>query len=1072
MMKRLLLLMMGGVCLGLSMQAQTELPAPVFKLDFEGAETVADFGGIQHGDGAIVQSEDKHFGTYYQNMPNATGSSNRTNFLEVTTTAWNDIYETNSTELTIGFWVNPTVANEKSIVNYWGPLFNGYNQAGCAGSTWPCSFEVRYGGQIHGNNNGSWYDNNHDAIMTEVMKWSVQIKATDEAGEELEGSNFEGNWHYFTTVYTQVDQTSMNFKLYVDGQLQIDQNETVSGDGNMWAQMPKLDRFCIGGNSFNWIDPDNAYAYDDVVFYSTALDEDQIQLIIDMKKGNLDVDEQLELVRTQLIQTKNDLENYVYLMDYTVYLSLTDISTWLEENIGDEYGYTTEEEINEAMNKIVAKKQEIVGIVTAYEAASTLLTRYEEYRDNTEYAGKDDFTAAIGTARTAIADPTSTATIAEAMRALEVAKAAYLFSQTGSVIDVTRIINDPWFIDEPYEPIVDGEGNATYPGDADEMRKHLSHEDWIMTTTLPGSTDLQYYFTNGRSTSNLFHSSTVADGVLDLQQTLKNLKPGYYGLSADMSSTSEPTNNHLYATAGSVTQKSPVPTTMNGSWESGDVPGKWVTLTTDKIYVGEDGTLTIGATSTTDGTQYKGWFCVTNFQLTYYGTEIDLTDDLDAKKNAATNAIAQLVLKGDKSEAQTEYEGIVGSTETQDFEKISQLTDFITKVNETAAKEKTFVRVQTLRDLQDKEEDTSAKTIYGHGATTIQAALDSETATVRDFDGLEALYNAYVKYVPSIKAAKTWPAEAVTSQVAAYVTAANGATVKSLTEKQAELLALMKSTIPTMEASETAPKDITGLIVNPSFDGDTRDGWDSTYDGGTTATSQGEVEFYNNNLFNLSQVITALPKGAYQLKASGFYRDGNNYQTIVANYTTKATDGENELNETLYEQHANVKLYVDDHEKAMTSIASANISIAIDDEETPTTYFDYYGNENDLTQFYTLLDAEADPRVYYPYWMWDAYDMITNRGFYDDNKVDFMVWAETQDVTIGAKKVGHIEGDWAILDKFRLFYLGQDVPTGIETVKEAVGPSKAAKNGKFFKDGQIVIVKDGRMYNVAGQAVK
>ena len=178
------------------MQAQS-LPRPVYMLDFEGAKAVADFGGIQHGDGALVESEDAHFGTYYQNMPNGSAATNRVNFLEVPTDAWVSIYAKDTKTLSIGFWVNATVANEKSIGNYWGPLFNGYNEGGCAGATWPCSYEVRYGGQVHGNNNGAWYDNNHDDVMEDVMKWSVQ---------SAEKPDFADNWHYFTTVYSNVDQ--------------------------------------------------------------------------------------------------------------------------------------------------------------------------------------------------------------------------------------------------------------------------------------------------------------------------------------------------------------------------------------------------------------------------------------------------------------------------------------------------------------------------------------------------------------------------------------------------------------------------------------------------------------------------------------------------------------------------------------------------------------------------------------------------------------------------------------------------------------------------------------------------
>ncbi len=1062
-MKKSLLLAVGGAIMGLSLHAQSTLPVPVYLLDFEGATQVGDFGGIQHGDGAIVQSEDTYFGTYYQNNPNWTVSSVRVNFLEVPTTAWSTIYNKGTAALTVGFWVNATVGNEKGFGNYWGPLFNGYNEGGCAGATWPCSFEVRYGGQIHGNNNGSWYDNNHDDIMAEVMKWSIQNEVKPD---------FADNWHYFTTVYTQVDQASMNYKLYVDGQLKIDQDETVSGGGNMWAQMPKLDRFCIGGNSFNWPDPDNVYAYDDVAFYAEALSEDQIQLIINLKLDQLTPDEKVIVAQSQVESSKVEFENYLTELDMTTFATLTEnMNNWSGDI--DPMSYETVEACNEIIKEIQAKRDETEAVVKAYEEAMALISLYDVYRNNTLYAGTTAFADAISTAEDAIADPTSTATIAAAVETLKAERVTYVFTQTGDVIDVTRVISYPWFIEEAYEPTVDGEGHVTY---AEGAANHLTKEGWTLSASdaLKGATDLAIYFTNGRSTANLFHSSTVAGGVLDVQQTVTGLKAGYYELSADMSSTSAPTNNHVYATAGSVTKVSAVPSsTAYTPWTDDHT---WETVTTDKVQVGEDGVLTIGATATTDGTQYKGWFCVTNFQLKYYGTEYDMSEDVTEKKSDAESAIAQLILKGDKTNEQTEYEGIVRDA-SSDYELVSQLTAFIEKVNGIYAQEEAFKRADDLTGMQEKESDVIVAGLYEAGATAIKNALAAETTTVNDLPELEKYYAAVVYYAPTVKAAETWPSTTVTDALPSYTSI--GTTAEAIQTKQGELVALMKSTIPTMEASESEPKDITALIGNASFDGDQSTAWTTTIDGGTTNVAQAEVEFYDNNTFDLAQVITDMPKGTYKLMASAFYRDGNDYATVVSNYTTKATDDSGdepvELEETIYDQHANVKLYAKsatfEKKSPVVSIASASLSVGSEDNYS---YTDYYGNVNEVMDgkdFYRTLDSEADPVVYYPYWMWDAYDMVTNRGAYADNEVVFVIEEEKQDITIGGKKTARIAGDWTIMDNFRLFYLGQEIPVGIEAVKEAAG-TKAQRNGKFFENGRIVIYKAGQKFNVAGQVIK
>ena len=379
--------------------------------------------------------------------------------------------------------------------------------------------------------------------------------------------------------------------------------------------------------------------------------------------------------------------------------------------------------------------------------------------------------------------------------------------------------------------------------------------------------------------------------------------------------------------------------------------------------------------------------------------------------------------------------------------------------------------------LACRRSDVIVAGLYEAGATAIKNALAAETATVNDLPELEVYYSAVVYYAPIVKAAETWPSATVTDALASYTSI--GTTAEAIQTKQGELVALMKSTIPTMEASESEPKDITALIGNASFDGDQSTAWTTTTDGGTTNVTQAEVEFYDNNTFDLAQVITDMPKGTYKLMASAFYRDGNDYATVVSNYTTKATDDSGdepvELEETIYDQHANVKLYAQSatfkETSPVVSIASASLSVGSEDNYS---YTDYYGNVNEVMDgkdFYRTLDAEADPVVYYPYWMWDAYDMVTNRGAYADNEVVFVISAEKQDITIGGEKTDHIAGDWSILDNFRLFYLGQEIPVGIEAVKEAAG-TKAQRNGKFFENGRIVIYKAGQKFNVAGQAIK
>ena len=1045
-----MLLLLAALVIGAN--AQTRLPKAVYSLDFEGAETVSDFGGTQHGDGSIVKSEDEHFGTYYQNNPNWTDYASRTNYLEVTTDAVTKVYDKDTKSLSVGFWVNATVGNQKGFNNYWGAFFNMYNEAGCAGATWPCSFEVRYAGQIHGNAFGVWYDNNHNdgtsadgtvqysqETMEAIMKWSAQTtKLDEETGTEVPDYDaFADNWHYITTVYTNINTPSMNFKFYIDGVLKIDANETFGGEANLWEVMSGLDRFCIGGNSFNWADPDNAYAYDDVAIYADALSEDQIKLIMDLKMGNLTDDVKLVLAQSQLEDIMDEANDYANTLAEA---GLQTLSDNLSDHVMDldPYNFTTVDAVNAEINNIQAMIDADKLVLAALGVAKANIEYYTSYANSTNYDAIDEFSTAIAAATDGLTDVETVEAIDAVMDVLEKAKITYIFSQTGDVIDVTRVIDNPWFVNEEYEPNV-SDGEIVFDN-IDESTQNLNLGKWAMPVpeALKGASDFALYFTNGRTTANLFHSSTVADAVLDVQQTITDLPAGYYELSTDMCSTSEATDNHIYATSGEFTIVSPtvtgLPTPFNTADKSVSEQAKdWITLTTNKVYVGEDGTLTIGARSTTDGTAYKGWFCATNFQLKYYGTEYDMSDDVVAKQSDVEALISELDWKGDIANANSGLNAIINSDEDS-YNKLSMLTELENSINIWIAEEEAFATDKNLLAIYEEESDATAKAIYNAAYNYVVAELASETMTVDDIEALTALYPKYLQLANTAISAEEWGTAAATSAAESVISDITGKEgdaefIASETEK---LISIMKSSITEFEASEESPKNITALVGNASFDQDLHDAWTIE---GTYAVQQGEIEFFNNS-FNLSQVITNLPKGTYKVTASGFYRDGGDYRAIVDNYWTPATeDAEDET--SVYDTHANMELYAtvgtSTAKTAFVSIASDSVSYSAEEDDT---YYDYYGNANHVSQFYTTNDKEAEPVVYYPYWMWDAYDMITNRGKYADNEVYFVIPEEEGDVIIGATKATTITNDWCIADNFQLFYLGQEIPDAIEEIAQ------------------------------------
>ena len=123
----------------------------------------------------------------------------------------------------------------------------------------------------------------------------------------------------------------------------------------------------------------------------------------------------------------------------------------------------------------------------------------------------------------------------------------------------------------------------------------------VLATTIQGRTCLN-------SWSNNFTSMNV-------YQDLTGLPAGVYTLSCySLCGPGEINDQHAYATAQGLTATSPVKTV--GLWsEEG-----WEQQTTEKILVGDDGTLRIGYASTSGGSTV-GWFCVTDFTLAYYGED-------------------------------------------------------------------------------------------------------------------------------------------------------------------------------------------------------------------------------------------------------------------------------------------------------------------------------------------------------------------------------------------------------------------------------------------------------------------
>ncbi|WP_258104249.1 glycoside hydrolase family 30 beta sandwich domain-containing protein [Marinoscillum sp. MHG1-6] len=105
---------------------------------------------------------------------------------------------------------------------------------------------------------------------------------------------------------------------------------------------------------------------------------------------------------------------------------------------------------------------------------------------------------------------------------------------------------------------------------------------------------------------------------MNVYQDIDNLVPGIYEVRCK-AMTNEGTlhDQRLYARSSTQTTYSDT-LSIDDKWNT---PEGWDKLKTEKVLVSSDGKLRVGFTSTSGGGT-KGWFCVTDFQLIYYGEEL------------------------------------------------------------------------------------------------------------------------------------------------------------------------------------------------------------------------------------------------------------------------------------------------------------------------------------------------------------------------------------------------------------------------------------------------------------------
>lgn len=977
------------LCASSFMKAQN-IPTPVYKLDFEGATSVADFGGVQHGDGELRVSEDSNFGTYYQNAPNETTAASHTNYLVVTQDAFQKVAEKTDGGMSIGVWVNAYEANKKTIDNglnpyyQWSPMFSAWSSTKAEGSWMPplMVFNTRLWMQI--NTDWIWCDfTNEEHVDGQYIidnSW-LQNRINPATGEEY---GFDDNWHFVTVVFSDY---SSNVKIYTDGELRNEWNcrDGFKGAANFFSHLYKFDNVYLGGCSqWDWLDPDPALAYDDFMVYAEEISSEQISLIMGMKLGTFTPEQKLTIAKSQFTNDADNLSIYgAILMDD----GFTDLGQYL-------YDYTVEYEVSEetveAYNKgsedMKSKLEWAKNLIGNYNKFSTKIERLKNFGESTNYPGLSVLVSTLDKVLPAKESFISETSIEGADVAIENAKKDYLFSQViptdGSGIVVSKMIQHPWFCDDDAEPILGNDGIAVYS--VPNPAERLNSTGWVNTVSesLFGNTDCTMYFAQGRTTWNNWHQSNVVGGELNIHQLLVSLPQGYYTISADLVSNTDATDTHVYAITGDG-YKGISPTFSGNGWDGlGSGLGKWETLTTGKVLVGEDGNLTIGALATTNGKPYLGWYCATNFVLRYYGTNVDISKELAAKKTEAQTLISTLVLKGDRANANEILDSILNSG-ASDYEKMGGITVLVKEVTEWKKVEDGFTGISDLAAYKSKESDAVVIGIV----TTVEGQMSTmwsgEQTTYLDVPQMKETCIECMFYADVVKHAQKWNEKAVSDLVTSQVSSLSKspATKDILLGYSEDLRNAMKFGITKKGASKESPVDVSFLIKNASFTGNSSAYWE----GSQPTIDYNEAEFYNVN-FNIYQVLGNMPKGIYRLEAKGFYRDGTN-EVAYANYPQATM--------------RNAILYINEGGSALQPWASDSVL----DEPFEANDF----SVNDIGYFTNSMKSAAQ------------YIAI---GLFNDNHANYEL-VQDGDLTIGLRKTSGIVSDWALFDDFCLYYLGE-----------------------------------------------
>jgi hypothetical protein len=559
---------------------------------------------------------------------------------------------------------------------------------------------------------------------------------------------------------------------------------------------------------------------------------------------------------------------------------------------------TNEAELQAAIESLEAAQVEAQNSKAIADELAALMEANKNLTES-DYPGAEAFESAVSAADDALYDEDSNAeSLAAALAAFKQAILDYNMSQEVGAegANYTFAISCPDF--------------TKSGGDVTNSEDRAS-TGWEIG---PSGGDQRLNTIGGLNCWNAWRSA-FAPSYVDVHQSITNLPNGKYKVSADMiTQTGMAYQQRVYAESSLGTATSPY--LEAEGWDDGE----YTNLETTDFAIVSDGKLTIGARGEgrPDATDASGWFCVTNFKLTYYGEASE--EEIAAASTAKIAEFASLLeevkayaadmkLAGDKAT----FDSVIVANESYNSaleiaEKESAINAAYTTAQSSVAKYEEIVETEgksypSIGANLNKATFGDALALVQAGYNGFKATIEASDATYTDMDANLAKLKKYASY-NSDEDEFTGAFENYNSMLA-HLNSSNATVAKAIADTKAEVDSIMIDNFATTteadsaiilmnkaikeaaatEALATHGADYTDYITNPTIEASGNnvvpEGWTCDRTAGNTYTTTGQsytgdtgnryLDSWNGSAgalqYTVSQTLN-VPNGTYELKAA------------------------------------------------------------------------------------------------------------------------------------------------------------------------------------------------------------